>query len=109
MHTPSSAGGVYATQIKFNGAYVEQNKLRSITLSMDSYLHEIRRIQIDKARLESGQARATPREIAAFREVEGELVWLGGGTFSQASYVGSCMQQCVLYLEHPQRGGSIAG
>ena len=86
-------------QIKFNGAYIEQNKPGSITLSMDRYLHEIGHIPIDKARLKSRQARATPKEIAAFRAVAGELVWLGGGALPQAAYVGSYMQQCVPYLK----------
>ena len=86
-------------QIKFNGADIQQDSQGSITLSMDGYMHAISQIQLDKPRLKMSQARATPKEIAMFREVAGELVWLGGGALPQAAYVGSYMQQCVPYLK----------
>ena len=86
-------------QIKFNGAFIQQDSQGSIKLSMDGYMHEIKHMHVDKARSKSGQSRATPREVAAFRAVAGELVWLGGGALPQAAYVGSYMQQCVPYLK----------
>ena len=62
-------------------------------------MHAMSQIQLDKPRLKMSQARATPKEIAMFRAVAGELVWLGGGALPQAAYVGSYMQQCVTYLK----------
>lgn len=86
-------------QIQFNGATIRQDENGSITMSMDRYMHEIGQIQLDKTRTKSMQARATAKEVAAFRAVAGELVWLGGGALPQAAYVGSYMQQCVPYLK----------
>lgn len=86
-------------QIKFNGAFIQQDSQGSITLSIDGYMHAIEHMHVDKARSKSGQSRATTREVAAIRAVAGELVWLGGGALPQAAYVGSYMQQCVPYLK----------
>ena len=96
---PSISKVILEGQIKFNGADIQQDRQGSITLSMDGYMHAISQIQLDKLRLKMSQARATPKEIAMFRAVAGELVWLGGGALPQAAYIGSYTQQRVPYLK----------
>lgn len=68
-------------------------------MSMESYLSKISyEPDIASLRADTGR-RASTMEVKEYRELAGEMIWIGSAALPQAAYVGSSMQQRVPLLK----------
>jgi len=97
-HRFETRKSIIGSEISFNGCTITQSDSHTV-LSMESYFASIRKINVSKGGLAQKREKATATEIAAYRRLAGELIWLGCGALPQPLVVGYLMQQHVSSLE----------
>lgn len=86
-------------EMKYNGCIIRRDEHGTTSMSMESYVHDIRPIHIDSHRETQADMEASDEEVQKYRALAGELVWLGCGVMPQAATIGSLMQQRVPRLQ----------
>lgn len=79
--------------INFNVCRIQQDEEGNFEMNMADYLNMIKPLHISRMRRKESDQNATQEEYDAYRSLLGSLMWAGNGTFLQASFVASQMQQ----------------
>lgn len=77
----------------FNGCTIVQDRIGNISMSMDSYMENLKPIVLSGSRRKMQSSLVDPNEVSTYRSLSGVLAWIGYATLPEAALASSLLQQ----------------